>query len=129
GTVYDGASGDQDWNDGSLNELEANWTGFNCDVSGLDHYEYALRREPDDYYWDTSASQWESDANWYSAGTNTTFDVTPVYLQTGVIYYASVRAVDNANNTGTAVDSNGQQVLPTLSFSLTGTSIVFADLN
>ena len=127
GTVYDGLSGDQDWNDGSLTALEANWTGFNCNASGLNHYEYALRRKPDNYYW--GGSSWQSGSNWISNGTNTSVTVNGVNLQTGVIYYASVRAVDNAGNTGSAVDSNGQQVLPTLSFTLSGSSITFADLN
>ncbi|MFC1652019.1 beta strand repeat-containing protein, partial [Patescibacteria group bacterium] len=60
GTVYDGVSGDQDWNDGSLTTLEANWTGFDSTISGLDKYEYAMRREPDDYYWNAGGSTWQA---------------------------------------------------------------------
>ena len=129
GTVNDGISGDQDWNDGSLTTLEANWTGFDASVSGLDYYEYAMRREPDDYYWDEGGSVWEASENWYNNATSTSVQVNSMNLQTGVLYYASVKATDNATSTGTPVDSNGQQVSPTLSFALSGNTVTFDDLN
>ncbi len=129
GTVYDGLAGDQDWNDGSLTTLEANWTGFDSTISGLDKYEYAMRREPDDYYWNAGGSTWQAGESFVDNGVTTTATVNSMNLQTGVLYYASVRAVDNAGNTGSAVDSNGQKVSPTLSFTMSANSITFADLN
>ncbi len=73
--------------------------------------------------------RWQLAAVWYDNGVTTSVTVTPIYLNTGENYYFSVRATDNAANTASPVDSNGQQVSPTLSFSLSGTSITFADLN
>jgi hypothetical protein len=126
GTVNDGTSGDDDWNNGSLTQISGNWTGFNADTSGLQKYEYAIRHEPDDYYWD--GDSWESGQTWNENG-DTDFTNNSMNLQTGVIYYVSVKATDNAGNTATAVDSDGQQVLPLLSFSLGSTSLTFANLN
>lgn len=129
GSVYDGTSGDQDWNDGSLTSLSANWTGFDATVSGLNKYEYAVRRSSDSWYWNTTGPTWQLGAVWYDNGAGTTVTVTPIYLNTGENYYFSVRATDNASNTASPVDSNGQQISPTLSFSLSGNTVTFADLN
>lgn len=71
----------------------------------------------------------QAGANWCDNATDTSFTQNNLNLQTGVIYYVSVRATDNADNTASPVDSNGQQVLPTLSFTLSGNTITFADLN
>ena len=129
GTVYDGTSGDQDWNDGSLTSLSSNWTGFDATVSGLNKYEYAIRRSSDSWYWNTTGPTWQSGAVWYDNGAGTTVTMTPIYLNTGENYYFSVRATDNATNTASPQNSNGQQVSPTLSFSLSGNTVTFADLN
>jgi len=129
GTVYDGITGDQDWNDGSLTVIESNWTGFNCGASGLQKYEYAIRRSSNGDYWCSTHSAWEPGSSWYDRGTNTSVSVTPVYLNTGENYYCSVRASDNAGNTGDAQSSNGQRVTSLLSFSLSSNEVTFADLN
>ena len=42
GTAYDGTSGDQDWNDGSLTSISGNRTGIDATVSGVQKYEYAI---------------------------------------------------------------------------------------
>ncbi|MFH1182847.1 MAG: hypothetical protein V1690_01120, partial [Candidatus Moraniibacteriota bacterium] len=131
GTVYDGTSGDQDWNDGSLTQLAGNWLSFNSDTSGLQKYEYALRRASDNYYWSvcSGAGTWQSGANWCDNGTGTSVTQNTLNLQTGVTYYVSVRATDNAGNTASAVDSDGQQVSPTFSFTLGTNTITFDPLN
>ncbi len=131
GTVYDGITGDQDWNDGSLTSISGNWTGFDASASGLNKYEYAIRRKPDDYYWSvcSGAGSWQAGANWCDNAAGTSFTQNTLNLQTGVIYYNSVRATDNASNTASPVNSNGQQVSPTLSFTLSGNTITFDDLN
>ena len=131
GSVYDGTSGDQDWNDGSLTQISGNWTGFNADTSGLQKYEYAIRRQPDGYYWSvcSGAGVWQAGENWCNNATGTSFTQNNLNLQTGVMYYVSVKTTDNAGNVESAVSSNGQQVLPTLSFSLSSNAITFDNLN
>ncbi len=128
GSVYDGTSGDQDWNDGTLNSLSANWTGFSDASAGLQKYEYAVRRQSDGFYWNTGTNTWENNnADWYNNALTTSKTTTPIYLQTSVAYYYSVRATDNAGNF-VVVSSNGQQVLPSFSFSLSTNVINFANL-
>ena len=127
GTVNDGLVGDQDWNDGSLTGLSANWTGFNGDTSGIQYYEYALKRQSDERYWD--GDSWEVAETWTNVGVGTSVNPASPTLQTSEIYYASVKATDNAGNIESAVNSNGQQVLPTLSFSISSNAVNFANLN
>ncbi len=129
GTVNDGTSGDQDWNDGTLDSISANWSGFDASVSDLDKYEYAARRASDDYYWNAGGSTWQSGESWVDNGATTSVTVNPIYLHTGESYYFSVKATDNALNTASAVDSNGQQISPTLSFAYDTNTIAFDDLN
>lgn len=129
GTVNDGAAGDQDWNDGDLNTLQANWSSFNADASGLLKYEYAVRRGSDGWYWNASGSAWQSGESWVNNNTSTSVTVDSVYLNTGENYYFSVKCYDNAGNTENAVVSDGQQILPTLSFAIGGGAVAFADLN
>ncbi len=126
GTVGDGAAGDQDWNNGSLTSLQSNWSGFDTSASGLLKYEYAIRRASDGYYW---GSGWQAGENWYDNGTNTTATVNSMNLNTSENYYFSVKAYDNAGNMETSVSSDGQQVLPTLSFSYDSNTITFDNLN
>ncbi|MFC1780073.1 glycine-rich domain-containing protein [Patescibacteria group bacterium] len=54
---------------------------------------------------------------------------TSGHLHTGQNYYTAVRAVNNAETTGSTTNSDGIQVLPTLSFSLDTSSINFLNLN
>jgi len=134
GTVKDGTTsgGDLDWNaDGSLTQLLANWTSTepNSDISGLQKYEYALRRSPDNYYWTPgSPGSWGVGEYWYNNGTDTSFTASSLNLQTGVLYYISLKTTDNASNSAT-INSNGIQVSPTLGFSLSDNAIPFDDLN
>lgn len=134
GTVKDGqtSGGDLDWNtDGSLTQLLANWTGTepNSDVSGLQKYEYALRRSSDDYYWTPgSPGSWGSGQYWYDNTTNTSFTASSLNLSTGVLYYITLRTTDNAGNSA-SINSNGIQVTPTLSFTIGSNTVTFSDLN
>lgn len=131
GTAYDGTSGDQDWNDGSLTSISGNWTGIDATVSGVQKYEYAIRRKPDDFYWSvcSGSGSWQAGVLWCDNSTGTSFTQNTLNLATGVTYYISVRTTDNAGNISTAINSNGQQVLPMLSFSLSGNTVAFSNLN
>lgn len=130
GTVNDGTGADQDWNDGSLTSLSANWNSFDSSASGLQKYEFAIRRLSDGYYWNTAGGgAWQSGEVWYDNGTSTTATVSSLNLKTSAFYFFSVKATDNAGNTATAVNSNGQQVLPTLSFALSSNNISFTNLS
>lgn len=115
----------------SPTELSGNWTGFDANVSGVQKYEYALRRQSDSYYWSvcSGAGVWQVGEMWCDNSTSTTFTQSNLNLATGVTYYVSVKTTDNAGNIETAVDSNGQQVLPLLSFSLSGNTVAFNNLN
>jgi len=133
GTIKDGTSADQDYNDGSLTSISANWTGTepNSNVSGLLRYEYAIRRLYDGYYWSVctdSGGTWQVGENWCNNTTSTSFTRNGMNLSTGVTYYVSVKTFDNASNNST-ISSNGQQVLPTLSFSISSSSVTFDNLN
>jgi hypothetical protein len=129
GTAYDGTSGDQNYNDGSLTELSGNWTGFSSGASGLNKYQYALRRASDNYYWNTGSNTWQAGSSYVDNGTTTTATDTAMNLQTSTGYYVSVIAVDNAGNSSSPVSSDGQYVLETLSFSAGVSSVTFANLN
>jgi hypothetical protein len=128
GTVKDGTSADQDWNDGSLTDISANWTSTepNSDVSGLLKYEYTIRRASDGYYWNPS-SGWQASEYWTNANTQTSFTTSSMNLSTGVSYYVSLKTYDNAGNTAT-ISSNGQQVTPSLSFAMSSNQVSFANL-
>lgn len=131
GTVKDGqiSGGDLDWNsDGSLTSLLANWTGTepSSGVSGVQKYEYALRRQSDGWYW--SGSAWQSGESWTNNSTGTSFTKSSMNLQTGVIYYISLKTTDNAGNIET-ISSNGLRVTPTLSFSLDSNTVDFSNLS
>lgn len=123
GSVVDGTdASDDDYNDGSLSSLSAFWTGTEptSTVSGLQKYQYAI-----------GTTQGGTDIKaWTDNGTTTTVTSTGLTLQTSIKYYFSVRAVDNAGNTQDPPNyTNGQYVLPTLSFSISTNTITFANLN
>ena len=134
GTVNDGqiSGGDLDWNsNGSLTEYLANWTASqpSSAVSGLLRYEYGLRRATDDFYWTPgSPGSWGADDYWYDNGTNTSFTVSGLNLETSVLYYVSLKTFDNAGNSST-INSNGLRVTPTLSYSISSNVVNFDDLN
>lgn len=120
-TVYDGTSAGSDvnYNTGSLSVLSANWAAFDANVSGLSKYQYSIG---------TTAGGTDI-KSWTDNSTTTSVTATGLTLQTSQIYYFNVRAVDNAGNTSSVASSNGQYVAPTLTFSLSSTSITFANLN
>lgn len=111
GTVYDGtgAGVDASFNDSSLTALSANWSGFNNNISGLDHYEYSIG---------TTAGA-TGVRGWTSTGTTASVTATSLGLRTNQSYFVNVRAVDVAGNTSGVVSSNGQLVSPLLTFAVT----------
>jgi len=121
GTVFDGTNTgiDIDFNGGSLSELSANWADINANVSGLDHYEYSIG---------TSIGGTEV-GSWVSVGTGTSAIATGLTLQTSDLYYFNVRAIDKATNTQTAISSDGQFVSPSLTFSVSPSTLTFVNLN
>lgn len=73
------------------------WTASTDSVSGLDHYEIAL-----------GTSSGATDLmTWTDVGTGTTKVTTGLSLTEGHTYYASIRAVDQAGNVGTARAGDG----------------------
>lgn len=54
---------------------------------------------------------------------------TAGHLHTGQSYFVGVRAINNAESTGSGANSDGFRVLPTLTFSVDSNSIVFVELN
>jgi hypothetical protein len=123
GNVYDGTTTGVDvtFNDGSLDELSANWDGFNFDISGAttNPYEYSIGTTQGG----TEVVGWTS-----LTGEDLEETAASLTLQTSEIYYFNVRVTDNAGNQS-VVSSDGQFVLPTLSFTATPTSITFDNLN
>jgi hypothetical protein len=123
GNVYDGTSTgvDATFNDGSLDELSANWADFDFDESGAatDPYEYSI-----------GTTQGGTDVKGWTALTGEDLEetATSLTLQTSEVYYFNVRATDNAGNQA-VVSSDGQMVLPTLSFTASPTTLSFANLN
>ncbi len=88
--------------DGSLQVLlsETNtitWTASTDALSGVDYYEIAIGTTPGA----TDALAWSN------IGNVTSRKVTGLSLVSGTTYYASVRAVDRAGNTGPSASSNG----------------------
>ncbi|MEA2020525.1 MAG: hypothetical protein U9M98_02285 [Patescibacteria group bacterium] len=122
GTVYDGteAGVDKDFNDESLSQLSANWSGFDASVSGLDYYEYSI-----------GTTQGGIDVvGWTNNGTSTSVTEQDLTLQTSQPYYFNVRAVDNAGSTQSpAISSDGQLVSPSISFSVSPSTVSFDALN
>ncbi len=120
-TVYDGTSVgvDADYNTGALDTLSANWGSFTCTVSGLNHYDYSIG---------TTAGGTDV-VNWTNNSTTTSVTVGSLNLHTTQAYYFNVRATDNATNVSGTASSNGQAVLPSLTFSLNTNAITFSNLN
>lgn len=120
GTVYDGTETgvDKTFSDTSLSSLSANWSGFSFTVSGIQKYDYSIG---------TTAGATDV-KNWTDNSTNTSVTATGLTLQTSQKYFVNVRATDNAGNTATQ-SSDGQLVAPSLSFSVSPSTITFANLN
>jgi hypothetical protein len=119
-TIYDGTTiaTDSFFNDGSLSSLSANWDSLNANVSGLLKYEYSIGTTPGA----TDIKTWTNNA------TSTSVTATGLTLQSSQMYYFNVRVTDNATNTA-IFSSNGQRILPSLSFSLSNSAVSFGNLN
>lgn len=122
GTVYDGTSAgvDSDFNNGTLNTLSANWSGFSdSGGSGISKYQYSIGTTPGG----TTVKNWTDNAD---------TDVTDsaLTLESSKLYYINVRAVDAAgNNQASPTSADGQMVLPQLSFSISSPTVTFSRLN
>jgi hypothetical protein len=119
-TVYDGtvAATDAVFNSGTLSSLSANWDTLNANVSGLLSYDYSIG---------TTAGGTDILA-YTTNGTTTSVTASGLTLQSSIMYFINVRVNDYAGNNA-VFSSNGQRVLPTLSFSLSSGSVTFAHLN
>ena len=96
GLVNDGAEAtDQDWSN-STTEMSANWSNFSDVTSGIVGYEYSIGSSPagtDVLFWTEN-------------GADTTFTEI-VSLNSGDIYYVSVRATDGAENVSNVQSTDG----------------------
>lgn len=113
-TVNDGTGSDATYQT-STSQLSANWTAATDATSGLQKYQYAVG----------STSGGTDIVNWTDTGNGTTASMTKtgLSLTNGTKYYLSVRALDNAGNTGSATSSNGVTVntsLPSITNNQTG---------
>ncbi|MBI5467234.1 MAG: LysM peptidoglycan-binding domain-containing protein [Candidatus Kerfeldbacteria bacterium] len=95
-TVNDGTGADATTT-ASTTTLSANWTASTDATSGLLKYQYAIG----------TTSGGTNVLTYTDNGTSTTVTNTSLTLTNGQTYYISVRAVDNANNTGGVRTSNG----------------------
>ncbi len=119
GSVYDGSSTgvEEIFNNGSLSQLSANWSGFSDTQDGIASYSYSIGTTAGS----TNVLGWTST-------TGTAVTATGLSLHTGQTYYFNVEAYDSAGNVSSVVSSSGQMVAPTLSFSITPSVLTFADL-
>jgi alpha-tubulin suppressor-like RCC1 family protein len=121
GSVYDGSTPGVEaaMNSGSLSSLSCNWSGFSDTGSGLASYDYSFG---------TTAGATDV-VTWTNVSTSTTSaTVNSLTLNTGQLYFCNVRAYDNASNVSSAVSSSGQVVAPTLTLSISSTSLTLSDL-
>lgn len=95
-TVNDGLGSDVDFTN-STTTLSANWTASSDATSGLQKYQYAIGTTPGG----TQTLAYTDN------GVSTSVTNAALTLANGQIYYVSVRAVDNAGNTGAATSSDG----------------------
>jgi len=105
----------------SLNSLKVNWSAANFGASGAatpNKYQYAIGTTSGG----TDILTWTATNSEGSVVT-----ATGITVNTGVMYFWTVKATDLAGNF-TTVTSSGQQVLASLSFSMSTNSISFANL-
>ncbi len=121
GTVYDGTATNVDagFNNGALDTLSANWSGFDANVSGTAIYEYSIG----------ITAGGTTIKTWTSVGSAVFVNATGLSLQTGQMYYFNVRLTDNAGNLSGVVSSNGQMVAPTLSFTIGANALTIGGLS
>lgn len=122
--VYDGSGVgvDATYNTGSVTQLSANWATFtdtsSGTASGIASYSYQIGTT-------VGGADIKSLT---SVSTSTSVTATGLLLKTSQMYYVRVYAYDNAGNSVYA-DSNGQMVPPTLTMSVTPSTINFAHLS
>jgi len=119
GTVYDGDTTGVDitYSDDSLNSLSANWS-FDGGLSGIASHEYAIG----------ISEGGTSVQDWTDVSIDTSVQATSLDLTTTQLYFFTVRATDNAGNQA-EVSSSGQLVAPSITFSVSQSSITFDALN
>jgi hypothetical protein len=119
GTVYDGSTAfiDIEYNDGSLDVLEANWDITDAG-SGIALFEYSIG---------TSVGNTDV-VTWTSNLLLSNVSVSSLNLETSQVYFYNVRATDVAGNL-VIISSDGQMVAPTLSFTTSSSSVSFNNLN
>ncbi|MFC1583696.1 Calx-beta domain-containing protein [Candidatus Neomarinimicrobiota bacterium] len=115
--VNDGIGRDADTTR-STHSLDANYTGFVDDVSGITLYEYAVG----------TTANGNDIVDWTPNGVNTSLSVTDLDLFYKQVYYVSVRATDLAGNASAAVSSDGIVVVdkPRLTTSVVQNSLLSA---
>jgi hypothetical protein len=121
GTVYDGTSigSDQDFNDGSRTSLSGNWSGFTTTISSLNRYEYSI-----------STTACGADVrSWTEAGRVPAITARGLTISTTGMYHLNVRTIDNAGNATSCISSDGQMILPNLTFTLSSTNVTFDALD
>lgn len=98
-SANDGTGTDSDYTT-SLTQLSANWTSSTDATSGIQKYQYAIG----------TTVGGTNTVSWTDNSTNTSVTRTGLSLTNGQTYYFTVRAVDNANNTGSVTNSDGIMV-------------------
>ena|GEM_PF-3104589 len=118
GTVLDGVAADIDLTSGSLTEMSANWSSFTDATSGVASYEYSV-----------GTTVGGTDIKSYtSVGASTSVTDSSLVMHTGQTYFFNVRATDAAGNVmSTPASSDGQAVGPTLSVTISATTINLGD--
>jgi hypothetical protein len=113
GTVNDGSGSDID-DQSAMTSLQANWSGFSDPETGIDRYEYSLRRTVDAYCWNQAGNAWSACNVWNAVGASTSFTATGtnLALRTGTLYQACIRAYNSAGLVSAEVCSNGNTILP-----------------
>jgi hypothetical protein len=115
GSVNDGTGADINVQP-YVTTISANWSGFSDTGSGIKRYEWAIGTTPGG----TNVQAFTS------VGTRTSARNSLLNLTEGTTYYVSVRAIDNAGNTSTAVSSNGVTIIAASSYLKNNTG-TFAD--
>ncbi|MFN8035841.1 MAG: hypothetical protein U0V73_07905 [Acidimicrobiia bacterium] len=99
GYVNDGVGADVNYQQ-STSTINANWSGFSDDWSGVASYSYAIG----------TTSGGTNVVNWTSTGASTSVTKNSLSLSNGTKYYVSVRATDTAGNVSSVATSDGVTV-------------------
>ncbi len=128
-TINDGLEDDVD-EQTSLNTISANWNGLYDPESGLHKlrsFEVKLRRQSDNYVWDTINLIWSPNAVFYTTSTKITLN--EVDLQTSEIYFFEIRAFNNLNMASEIIKSDGVKIIPYLSFTIDSGAVSLGELS